>query len=68
MKRRHYRIHYNDKSHPMRRVKHKQIPWGSIGLAALALVLVAAGVFAVVKWCSLGGAEDPLSEFINGLF
>ena len=62
MKRRHYRIHYNDKTRPMHRVKHKQVPWGSILLAVLALLLVAAAVFAVFKWFDLGGTGNPISR------
>lgn len=68
MKRRHYRIHYNDKSHPMRRVKHKEIPWGSICLAALAMLLVSAGAFAVYKWFQLGGEGVSLRELFEGIF
>ena len=65
MKRRHYRIHYNDKSHPMRRVKHREIHWGSIALALLALALIAGGVFAVIKWFELGGTEDPIGRLLG---
>ncbi len=61
MKRRHYRIHYNDKSRPMHRVKHKEIPWGSIALALLALLIVAAGIYAVFKWFEMGGGENLLA-------
>ncbi|MBR3383544.1 MAG: hypothetical protein IKG85_11000 [Clostridia bacterium] len=62
MKRRHYRIHYNDKAQPMRRVKHRQIAWGSIALAILALLILAAGAYAVFKWIELGGDGSFLSE------
>lgn len=65
MKRRHYRIHYNDKTNPMRRVKHRQIAWGSIMLVALALLIVAVVVFAVIKWYGLGGSEEPLTKLIG---
>ena len=68
MKRRHYRIHYNDKSHPMHRVKHREIPWGTICLAAAALILVCAGAFAVVKWFELGGSGVTLRELLEGIF
>ncbi|MCR5809125.1 MAG: hypothetical protein K6G56_06140 [Clostridiales bacterium] len=65
MKRRHYRIHYNDKTRPMRRVKHREIPWGSIMLALLALLLVAAAVFAVFRWFDLGGGENPFTRVLE---
>ena len=65
MKRRHYRIHYNDKSHPMRRVKHREIPWGSIALAVLGLLIAAACAFAVVWWFRSGGSLD-LVPWLNG--
>ncbi|MBO6060925.1 MAG: hypothetical protein J6P98_02230 [Clostridia bacterium] len=67
MKRRHYRIHYNDKAQPMRRVKHKEVPWGSIALGALLLVLLAAGAFAVFKWIELGGEGVSFSQLIDSL-
>lgn len=67
MKRRHYRIHYNDKTQPMRRVKHRQIAWGSIALILLALLIAAAGAFAVYKWLRLGGSESFLSGMMNAL-
>ncbi|MBR0134579.1 MAG: hypothetical protein IJM18_00130 [Clostridia bacterium] len=60
MKRRHYRIHYTDHSQPMHRVKRKHVSWGGIALVVLALALIAAGVFAVIKWIELGGSEASL--------
>ena len=68
MKRRHYRIHYNDKAQPMRRVKHKQVPWGSIALGVLALVLIAAGCFAVIKWMELGGEGGSFNDLLSSVF
>jgi hypothetical protein len=49
----------------MRRVKHREIPWGSIALALLALALIAGGVFAVIKWLELGGSEDILGRLFG---
>ncbi|MBO4563149.1 MAG: hypothetical protein J5772_06010 [Clostridia bacterium] len=66
MKRRHYRIHYNDRTQPMRRVKHKHVAWGSVLLAVLAVLILAAGVFAVIKWFGLGGGEDTFLRAIHG--
>ena len=68
MKRRHYRIHYNDKAQPMRRVRHKEVPWGSIALGVLALALVTAGCYAVFKWLELGGESGSLSEMLGAVF
>lgn len=55
MKRRHYRIHYIDRSQPMKRVKHKETPWRVILLVLLALLIVSAGVIAVVQWVGANG-------------
>lgn len=56
MKRRHYRIHYTDHAQPMKRVKRREIPWGSIVLVLIALAIIAVGVFAIVKWVGMNGA------------
>ncbi len=55
MKRRHYRIHYIDRAQPMKRVKHRETPWRMILLVLLALVIVGAGVVAVLKWVGANG-------------
>ena len=65
MKRRHYRIHYNYKTYPMRRVKHREIPWGSICLGLLALLLLVGGAFAVKRWFDLGGTGVTLRELFE---
>jgi hypothetical protein len=44
----------------MHRVKRKHVSWGGIALVVLALALIAAGVFAVIKWIELGGSEASL--------
>ncbi|MBO4847718.1 MAG: hypothetical protein J5586_01010 [Clostridia bacterium] len=67
MKRRHYRIHYNDRTQPMRRVKHKHVEWGSVLLVVLALALAAAGTYAVLRWFGIIGAEDPISRAIRSI-
>ena len=67
MKRRHYRIHYTDHSQPMHRVRRKHISWGGVALAVLALALIAAGVFAVMKWIELGGSEASLPEGLHSI-
>ena len=56
MKRRHYRIHYIDRAQPMKRVKRREIPWGTLALVLLALVIVAVGVYAVIRWVGANGA------------
>ncbi len=66
MKRRHYRIHYTDHSLPMRRVKHRKIPWLYVLVALAALLIIAAGVLLVIKWFSSGG--DPLTAASLSLF
>ena len=57
MKRRHYRIHYTDHSLPMRRVKHRKIPWLYVIVVLAALLIIAAGVLLVIKWFSSGGGS-----------
>ena len=64
MKRRHYRIHYTDHSLPMRRVKHREIPWLNIIIALAALLIIGAAVFLVVKWLSSGGEAFAASASI----
>jgi len=49
----------------MRRIKHKQVSWGSIALGALALLLAAAVVYAVIVWFRLGSTDDFWSELIR---
>ena len=49
----------------MRRVRHKQISWGSIALGLLALVLAAAVVYAVIVWFRLDSTEDFWSALIR---
>lgn len=63
MKRRHYRIHYNEKTRPMRRIKHKQISWGNIALIVLALIIIAVAVIAILKWRELGGSAPSVGLF-----
>lgn len=55
MKRRHYRIHYIDRAQPMKRVKHREVPWRPILLILLALLIVSIGVVAVLKWTGVNG-------------
>ena len=62
MKRRYYKIHHYNYARPMKRVKRRHIVWSSVLLAVLALLLVAVGVLAVLKWIRLGsgrGAKKP---------
>lgn len=65
MKRRHYRIHYTDHAKPLRRVKHRQIRWGSIALMLLAIVLLAVVVYAVFVWFRMDGSGNFFAELLR---
>lgn len=49
----------------MRRVKHREIPWGSIALAALGLLIAAACAYAVMRWFRSGGSLE-LFPWLDG--
>ena len=65
MKRRHYRIHYTDHTKPLRRVKHREIHWGSIALLLLALLLAAVVAYAVIVWFGLESDEDFFAKLLS---
>lgn len=58
MKRRHYRIHYNEPTQQMRRKRRSDAPWGTVLLIAAALLITAVGVYAVVRWIGVHGAVE----------
>ncbi|MBO4384843.1 MAG: hypothetical protein J5854_05440 [Clostridia bacterium] len=55
MKRRHYRIHYNERTQPLRRVRHHDVPWDVILLVLLALLIAAGTAYAIYRWVSVNG-------------
>lgn len=55
MKRRHYRIHYNDHTQPLKRVRRREVPWDVILLSLLALLIAAGTAYAIYRWVSVNG-------------